>query len=134
MSHMIEWDNDEKTVLLQQYTDKATKDDLYYLAKKSNQMLATVEHRVHIIIDERNIDLILNSADMRYLEHWTSPNQGAVVMVVQAEKANYKRLSQEHGRKIAPHAFADPHFVETIEEARQILMDMFAVEYGVAGG
>ena len=31
MSHLIQWDNEEKTVVFQQYTDNPVKDDLYYL-------------------------------------------------------------------------------------------------------
>ena len=69
MRHIIQWDNAEKTVVLQQYTDNASKEDLYYLAKKSHDMLLEVENRVHLIIDEHNINLVLNSADMRYLQY-----------------------------------------------------------------
>jgi hypothetical protein len=131
MGHNIRWDNEEKTVVLQAYTDGATKDDLYYLAQKSAQMLSTVEHRVHLIIDERKIDLVLNSVDMSYLGRLTPKNQGAVVMIVSPAKLKYKTLVQQIGKRIGPKAFDQPYFAQSIEEARQFLRDVFGVRYNV---
>ena len=68
MSHLIQWDNEEKTVVFQQYTDNPVKDDLYYLAEKSATMLNSVPHTVHLIIDERPIKLTLTSTDIKFLE------------------------------------------------------------------
>ena len=129
MGHIITWDNDEKTVVLQQYTEGASKDDLYMLAKKSNEMITSVSHRVHLIIDERMIDLVLNSADMKYLERLTPDNQGAVVMVVSKVKIPYKSLVQNFGKNVAPNAFEEPYFAESIDAARQFLQDNFQVAY-----
>ena len=129
MGHAIEWDNAEKTVVFQQYTDHPTKDDLYYLAGESAAMLQTVPYTVHLIIDERNIKLTLNSADMRYLEKNVPPNQGAVVMLVDKSNLSYKKFVQEFGRKVVHKVFDQPYFATTPEEARQILQDLFEVQY-----
>lgn len=129
MGHNISWDNEEKTVVLQEYTDGASKDDLYQLAQKSAQMLQTVAHRVHLIIDERKIDLALNPVDMRYLDKLTPKNQGAVVLVVQPSKVKYKMAVHHLGAQIGPNAFAEPYFAETIEAARQLLQESFGVRY-----
>jgi hypothetical protein len=129
MGHHISWDCDDKTVVLQEYIKGATKDDLYHLARKSAEMLSTVEHTVHLIIDERNIDLILNSADMNYLNKLTPKNQGAVVMVIPKLKVGYKTLVQSIGKKIGPNAFAQPYFAPSVEEARKFLQDSFGVRY-----
>ncbi len=129
MGHNIRWDNFEKTVLLQEYTDGATKDDLYNLAKKSAQMLNTVEHTVHLIIDEQKINLVLNSADMAYLEKLTPKNQGAVVMIVPEPKLKYKTLVQELGKRVGPNAFSQPYFVSSLDQARQFLQEEFGVHY-----
>jgi hypothetical protein len=129
MGHNISWDNEEKTVVFQQYTDGAVKEDLYQLAQKSAQMLQTVEHVVHLIIDERKIDLILNSADMSYLEKLTPKNQGAVVMIVPPSKLKYKTVVQKLGKHLGPNAFAQPYFAESVEEARKFLRDSFGVGY-----
>lgn len=129
MNHNIRWDNEQKTVVLQEYTDGASKDDLYHLAKKSAQMLGSVDHTVHLIIDERKIDLVLNSTDMAYLAKTTPKNQGAVVMVIPAHKLKYKTVVQQIGKKLGPEAFAQPYFAETIEDARTFLQEAFGVAY-----
>ena len=129
MSHNISWDNEDQTVVLQEYTEGASKDDLYYLAEKSAQMLKTVNHTVYLIIDERRVRLILNSADVRYLEKQTPTNQGAVVVVVQHSKQTYKIAAQELNRQFAPNAFGEPYFADTLEQARLFLQENFGVRY-----
>lgn len=129
MGYLIQWDNDEKTVVFQQYTGTPIKDDLYHLAAESAKMLASVPHTVHLIIDERTIKLTLTSADIRFLEKNVPPNQGAVIMVVSKNDLNYKKMVQDIGKKQAPKTFAQPRFAATIEEARQRLADEFGVVY-----
>jgi hypothetical protein len=129
VNHSIRWDNAEKTVVLQQYTDKAVKDDLYDLSKESAEMLKSVSHRVHLIIDERPIKVTLNYTDIKYLESHVPENQGAVVMIVNKNGLTYKKLIQDVGKTLAPKAFDQPYFAETLEEARQMLQEQFAVQY-----
>jgi hypothetical protein len=129
MGHSINWDNEEKTVVLQVYADGASKDDLYQLAQKSAALLQTVAHQVHLIIDERKIDLAVNPVDMRYLDKLTPKNQGAVVLVVQPAKVKYKMAVHHLGAQIGPNAFGEPYFAETVEEARQLLQESFGVRY-----
>ena len=64
MGYLIHWDNEEKTVVFQQYTGNPVKDDLYHLAEESALMLNSVPHIVHLIIDERTIKLTLSSTDI----------------------------------------------------------------------
>ena len=129
VNHSIRWDNAEKTVVLQQYTDKAVKDDLYDLSKQSAEMLKSVSHRVHLIIDERPIKVTLNYSDIKYLEDNVPENQGAVVMIVDKNGLTYKMLILDVAKTLAPKAFDQPYFAETIEEARQLLQEHFAVHY-----
>jgi|SRR3954471_21559800 hypothetical protein len=129
MGYLIRWDNEEKTVVFQQYTGKPIKDDLYHLAEESAQMLKSVSHPVHLIIDERTIKLTLSSSDIKFLEKNVPPNQGAVVMVVSKSDLNYKKVIQNMGKKQAPKTFAQPRFALTIEEAREILKEQFGVHY-----
>ena len=129
MNHSIQWDNAERTVILQQYTDKAVKDDLYDLSKQSAEMLKSVSHRVHLIIDERPIKVTLNYTDIKYLESNVPENQGAVVMIVDKSGLTYKKLIQDVGKTLAPKAFDQPYFAETLEEARQLLQEQFEVHY-----
>src|ERR1043165_9948823 len=129
MGHHIQWDNEEKTVVLQQYLAGAVKDDLYLQVQKSAEMLKSVPHTVHLIIDETKVKLILNSADLKYLEKLVPPNQGAVVVVVNKSNVTYKRVVQDMGNKLAPKAFDNVYNVSSIEEARQLLRDQFGVNY-----
>jgi len=129
MSYSIQWDNADKTVVFQQYTDQAVKEDLYSLSKESAEMLRTVSHTVHLIIDERPVKVTLNYTDIKYLESNVPDNQGAVIMIVNKSGLAYKKLIQDVGRSLAPKAFDQPYFAETLEEARQLLQDQFAVHY-----
>ena len=129
MSHLIQWDNAEKTVVFQQYTDNPVKDDLYYLAEKSAAMLNSVLHIVHIIVDERTIKLTLTAADIKYLEKNVPSNQGAVIVLVNKADIPYKKFVNEFGKKLAPKAFDEPYFATTPEEARTFLQKHFDVQY-----
>ena len=129
MAHRVVWDNEDKTVALQEYLPGATKDDLYLLAKESAALLSTVSHKVHLIIDERNIQLTVNSADMRYLEKNVPPNQGDVVVVPAAGSLLFKKMMQNIASGIAPKAFSEPNFAKTVEEARELLQQQQGVNY-----
>src|ERR1041385_4546067 len=125
MGYLIRWDNQEKTVVFQQYTGTATKDDLYGLAEESAQMLKSVPHRVHLIINEHNIKMNLNAIDMKYLEKLVPDNQGGVVIVVDKDSLPYKKYMHDAGVKLAPKTFAQPFFAADVENARQLLQTQF---------
>ena len=129
MGHRISWDNTDKTVVLQEYTDDVCKDDLYGLARKSAAMLNTVSQTVHLILDERKSDLLLTPKDMIFLQKLTPKNQGAVVMIVKPANVRYKTAIQNLGRQLGPDAFGQPYFSDTIETARQFLQDSFGVRF-----
>lgn len=133
MTHNIQWDTADKTVVLQEYLDSVSKADLYQLAEKSAHMLSTVHHTVHLIIDERNSNFSLNSFDMDHLEALRPNNQGVVVLIVPPIKLEYKRTVQRLGRCIAPNAFGQTYFVHSVEQARQLLQDSFNVNYSIRG-
>jgi hypothetical protein len=129
MGHEIGWYNADKTVVLQQYTVGATKDDLYQLAQKSAEMLATVKHTVHLIIDEQMARHIPTPSDMAYLENLLPPNQGAVAVIIQPNRIGYKTMLQGTGKVWAPNAFAQGYFVQSLEEARALLEESFSVRF-----
>jgi hypothetical protein len=129
MGHLILWDNQDHTVVLQQYTSGAVKDDLYSLAQKSAALLSGVPYTVHIIVDETQRQLVLNGADIKYLEKVVPPNQGTVVVVYGDGSLEYKRIVQATGRQLAPKAFGNTYFAPTLEKARQILQETCAVHY-----
>ncbi len=129
MGYRIGWDNADKTVVLQEYTDTPVKEDLYHLTDESAKMIRNVSHTVHLIIDERLIKLSLSSIDMKYLEMNVPPNQGAVVMIVEKNSLSYKQWIQNLGKATAPKAFEKPFFAATLEEARELLQKLFGVQY-----
>ena len=129
MSYLIQWDNEEKTVVFQQYVGNPVKDDLYDLAEESALMLKSVSHTVHIIIDERITKVNLTSVDIKHLEKHVPTNQGASVTVVMEKSLAYKKYIQDIGKKLGPNAFKQPYHVTTIEEARHLLQGQFSVRY-----
>jgi hypothetical protein len=104
-------------------------EDLYELARKSADMLNTVSQTVHLILDERKSDLLLNPKEMIYLHKLTPKNQGAVVMIVKPSNLKYKTALQRLGQQIGPEAFGQPYFADSVEEARQFLQENFGVQY-----
>ncbi|MEZ4669958.1 MAG: hypothetical protein R3E39_18805 [Anaerolineae bacterium] len=129
MGHIIRWDNDAKTVVFQGYTAPAVKGDLYHLASESAEMLKSLDHTVHLIIDETAIKLTLTSADIKFLEKNVPPNQGAVVMIVTPDNLKYKQMVQDISKMFAPKAFDKPYFATSLEEARELLQKYFGVKY-----
>ena len=129
MGHHIAWDNQDKTVVVQQHIPPSSKEDLLQLAEKSAEMLKSVTHTVHLIIDERSIRLMLNTTDLQYLEKLVPPNQGTVVVVVAKKDVAYKMLSQNLGKLIAPKSVNRTYFAASIEEAREILQRQVSVQY-----
>ena len=129
MGYSIQWDNDDKTVVLQQYTDDATKDDWYQLAQESARMLNSVSHTVHLIIDERNVNLVATAADMQYLEKQVPANEGTAVIVTSRFKFRYKKLSKRIREQILPDTSHEAHYVESIEDACKLLQEQHGVVY-----
>jgi hypothetical protein len=132
MGYIIQWDNAEKTVVLQQYTDDATKDDWYQMAQESARMLNSVPHTVHLIIDERNVNLVATAADMHFLEDLVPANEGTAVIVTSRMKFRYKQLSKKIREQILPGTSHEAHFVESIEDARKLLQEQYGVVYSTA--
>ncbi|MCA9884672.1 MAG: hypothetical protein KC708_16955 [Anaerolineae bacterium] len=130
MVFKVTWYNTNKTVVLQQYEGEATKDDLYEMAKESARLLNSVSHKVHLIVDERKMDNVLNTSDMRFLDKLVPPNQGAVVVLVPDHRLRYKEVIHNMGNKIAPKAFVDETiFASTLEEARHYLKEAHNIEF-----
>jgi hypothetical protein len=129
MLHHTGWDNEERTVILMQYEKTAIKDDLYIMVKENAALMATVSHTVHLIIDETNIQLTLNSADMNYLERNVPPNQGHIALIPHPGSLTFKKMIVNIGNKLSPKAFDGIYYCRSVEEGREILQKEFAVKY-----
>jgi len=129
MGHNIRWDNVDQTVVLQEYSDDGSRADLYQLAQKSAEMLKSVDHRVHLIIDERKADLTLNKDDLTYLGKLVPQNEGAVVVILPPSKIKFRLAFQELYNRMLRKTFANTNYVESVEEARWFLQEKFKVRY-----
>jgi hypothetical protein len=129
MGHHIRWDNTDQTIIFQEYDVDGSKEDLYQLAQKSSQMLKTVDHLVHLIIDERNVNLILNPDDMNYLREIAPQNEGTVMVIVPPSKIKFRLAFQDLYNRMMRKTFINTYYVESIEQARRYLQERFKVRY-----
>lgn len=129
MGHHISWDNEDRTVVLQEYTAEASKDDLYALVQESAAMLNSVTHTVHLIVDEHNINLRLNPSDIAYIEQWVPTNQGMVVVIVSPSNLAMKSALLQLGTQLRARSFSQSYFAGNREEARMFLQEHFHVRY-----
>ena len=129
MGHQIGWDNENKTVVLQAYADDASKEDLYHLVRKSAELLGTVKHTVHLIVDERKFNPILTQTDIAYIEKQMPENQGVVVVIVSSSHRKYKMAVLDLGQRMHLKTFSESYFADSLEHARQFLQEAFGVRY-----
>lgn len=129
MGYHIQWDNEERTVVLHHHTAPYAARDVHRLSEESEKMLQSVPHTVHIIIDQRLVKVTLTPADIYFLEAHVPPNQGMVVSVVTKSDLDFEKMMSSLVKKQAPKAFGKAALAETVEEARQRLVEDFGVRY-----
>jgi hypothetical protein len=129
MGHHIRWDNIDQTVVIQEYDEDGSKEDLHQLVQKSAQLLKTVRHTVHLIIDERKVNLVLTHDDMLHLAEYVPDNEGTVMVVVPPSKIKFRLAFQELYNRIMRKTFINTYYVESIEQARCFLQERFKVHY-----
>jgi hypothetical protein len=122
----IVWDNEEKTILRQIYPKDFTVDDIQEMALETYHLLATVPHTVHLILE---LTSLTRSSQISFmdaaseLDATVSRNQGHVVMVGGG-------LAMQYAAKTialsAPRATENSHFVDTLDEARELLKRLTA--------
>lgn len=127
MRYSVEWDNADKTVLLQTYAPGATKDDLYEVINTSVRMITSCAHVVHVIVDERNAQFLLNPVDFKYMDKTLPPNQGICVIVVLPGNITYKQVALSRVPYTTSHGGS--YFVTSLEEARLFLQEQYGVHY-----
>jgi ribosomal protein S15P/S13E len=123
MSIDVYWDNDEKTIIRQDFAGNWTKDDYFAAIDESYKMSETVNHPVDTIIDMRNnttnpIQLMNIFSTANKLESHVSDNQRAVVIV----GANVTiEFALRMAKRIAKRAAENSHTARTLEEAYDII-------------
>lgn len=124
-NYRIEWDNAEKTVVLQTYLVGATSTDVYEMARKSADMLKTVDHTVHLIILRSSGPPAVTAHELTHINKLVPKNQGKLMVV----GSLYDQMLIKSGDKIAPRTVQNSQVVKTVEEARQFLIEHYDVVY-----
>lgn len=120
MTARVFWDNEEQTILQHVYSGDVTPDDYYFIIDNSAEMIRSVAHTVHVIVDSRQV--ISRPANlsriMRYADKHVPDNQGIRVLV---GATLLMRVMVDGGRVFSPRLVRDVHFAETVEDARALI-------------
>ena len=83
MGIRIFWDDDEKTVIRYEFEESWTWEDLIAAVQKDDELMAEVDHTVHLILDMRAIrDVPSNPmGHLRSIAGMVSPQLGLVIFV-----------------------------------------------------
>jgi len=123
MPIFVKWDNGEQTRIRQDFVQQWDQTDFMAAADQIYDMMASVPHPVHVILDMRQSETnplqVLNVfRTANKLEARVAPNHGTTV-VVQAGLVVEMALGMT--RHIARKATADVHTTHSIEEALAII-------------
>lgn len=121
MKGQLIWDNEEKTVLRQVYAANFTAEDILDMARTTYELLSDIPHTVHLFIELSHLS---RSGQMSFMEaakdldSTVASNQGYVIIIGGGLGMMYTAKTMELS---APKASENSHFVDTLEEARQVL-------------
>ena len=124
-NYRIEWDNAEKTVVLQTYLTGATSADVYEMAHKSADMLKTVDHNVPLIVVRSSGPPAVTAHELSQINKLVPNNQGKLLVV----GSLYDQMLIKSGDKIAPRTVQNSQVVKTVDDARQFLIEHYGVVY-----
>jgi hypothetical protein len=79
----MDWDNSEKTILRMTFADGWTWDDLYVIAPVAASQMRSVEHTVHVLVDNTRTRRLAEGGPSRAVDLMKAlpPNLGYVVVV-----------------------------------------------------
>jgi len=122
MPGRIEWDNEEKTILLTVYEGNMVLEEYYRVTDETFDELSKLSHTVHTIMLRQNVRSVpaTMSKVLQYANKKTPPNLGMNVIV--GANAMTKMIVRI-GKVVAPKLTKEVHFAESLEEARQIIKD-----------
>ena len=125
MNISVVWDNDEKTILRYIYGKNWNWADFHSAAKEAYEMLDTVEHKVNIIMDFLNAQLVPQGAITNVQRAFSTkrhPNINTTV-IVGASANNFLQAIAGIGRTLSRSGANDWQlsFVATLPEAYTLL-------------
>src|SRR5258705_6013933 len=119
MAITVQWDNPEQTIIRFEYSGQWTFRDLFDAMHEARNLMDSVGHRVHGIIDMRESKLMPNGALSlgRNVTMRKHPNQGKTVII---GANSFARTLYDVYRKVYRSTFDESaySFAATIEEAR----------------
>jgi hypothetical protein len=95
----LEWDNAEKTVLRYCFQHGWNWDALELALKTSEQMLATVEHEVAVIMDFQQASLLPENALSHIFRAYERPNPPNLGVNIILAKTSLLKMMMETGRR-----------------------------------
>jgi hypothetical protein len=121
MAGRIEWDNEEKTILLNIYEGDVVLEDYYRVTDLTFDELNKVPHTVHTIMI-RNVKTTPTSMSkvMQYANKRTPANLGMSVIVGGSQ---FTKIIVRMAKVIAPKLSKQVYFAESVEEARKIIAE-----------
>jgi hypothetical protein len=120
MSIYVGWDSPEQTIIRWEVEGRWDWDEFEAAQQQSVALIQTVPHVVHIIADVSNSAKLPSNAlaSFRSYRHSGLNNVGQVALV---QASPLIRAAAKVIEKIAPQAVSRFHFVNTLDEAREIL-------------
>ena len=125
MNITVVWDNDEKTILRYIYGKNWNWTDFRKVAKEAYQMLDTVDHKVNIIMDFQNAQLVPQGAITNVQRAFSTRRHANinVTVIVGASANNFLQAIAGIGRTLTRSSSNDWQlsFVATLPEAYALL-------------
>ncbi len=120
MPMKVIWDDENQTIIRQIYTGVVTTEDYYAAIDEFALLASSVTHTVHSIMDRREIQVVTGSYmnALRYGNGKMPDNLGLRVII----NANgMTKMMINIGTRIAPRLVANIHFVNTLEQAYEVI-------------
>ena len=120
MAGRIQWDNDEKTILLHIYEGVVTLQDYFHVTNQSKAAIKSLPHTVHTIMDRTGVEKLPEGITraLQYANKNLPPNQGMRLIIGAGPKT---RILMDIGRILAPKLISNVYFAHNIDEAREII-------------
>lgn len=116
----VVWDDEAQTIVRQIYSDHLKLEDYMTATDEVVRMARSVPHTVHSIMDRTSAlstpGVLLPA--MRHANNTLPSNVGLRVII---NATLFTRVLVDLGRRIAPNAINNIHFVDSLEEARSVI-------------
>jgi hypothetical protein len=122
MGISVDWDNNEKTIILWTFSDPWTWEDFRVGFDRSYLLMRSVHHTVHILADARTVTKVPSGnilSNIRMLITRYPANLGLHVAV--SENVMIRALGEMVGRLVPKSTGHGIHTVPTLDEAYQLL-------------